>query len=120
MWRVIHHEKGSFSIPAKVDDAHDMRMRQASDGARLGEKTLHVLGCQLGGQHLDGDPRLQVDMFTQVDLGEAALIKQLRNTRISRLLPYASCRIGNTWRVITMRILRTIAERSNRYICKSI
>src|SRR6266567_2544365 len=91
MWRVVHHQKGTFPVPAKVDDAHDMGMRQASDGARFGEKTLHVPGCQLGVKHFDGDQRLQVDMLAQVDPGEAAPAKQAQDTIVAQLLPCAIC-----------------------------
>ncbi len=113
---VVHHEKGSFPVPAEVDDAHDMGMRQARDGARLGEKTLHVLGCQLGVQHLDGDPRLQVDMLTQVDLGEAALVKQAQDMIVAQLLSCAICHLCISLPVLIVFIVRFIVERWNGYV----
>src|SRR5215467_29618 len=93
MWRVVHYQKGAFPVPAKVDDAHDMGMRQASDGTRLAKKPLHIPGCQLRVQHFDGDPGLQVDMLTQVDLGKAALTKQAQDTIVAQLLPCAICHL---------------------------
>ena len=44
-----------------------MRMIQRGNPARLVEKALQFIRCQLGVQYLDGRLRLEVDMLAQVE-----------------------------------------------------
>src|SRR5579884_3769197 len=84
MRRVIHHQKREVVLYAGIEDAHNMRVNQTGDGARLVKKCIDVLARQPGLQHFDSDQRLEIDMRTQVDIGEAALAQQAFQLIVSK------------------------------------
>ena len=70
---IVHHQKRRGAFHTKVQHTYDMRMDQVSNGAGFATKLLDLPASQLSMQHFDGCLGLQIDMLTQVHLGEASL-----------------------------------------------
>src|SRR5260370_1800845 len=68
--RVIHHEEWGGAIDLEVQDAHNVRVLELRDGARLLKELLSIMRAQRGVQHLDGSKRLEMEVFPQVDVGK--------------------------------------------------
>lgn len=73
---VLHDQIGQAVLHAKVQHAHDMRMFESGDGARLGEKVGQIIFPQAGMQDFDGGLALEMEMLGEVDLCEAAFAEQ--------------------------------------------
>ena len=54
-----------------------MGMRETSHRARLAAKFFTLLICEPSVQHFDGSLGVEVQMFTQVDVGKATLSDQM-------------------------------------------
>jgi len=62
-----------------------------SNGASLETKLLHLIACQLGLEYFDSRLRAKIDMFTQVDLGEATFSQEAYEAVIPKVLPNTFC-----------------------------
>lgn len=70
--------------------AHDMRVDQINDSARLGAELLPLVGArQVRVQDLDRREAFQVQMLAQIDLGKRALAQQASQPVTAKLLPHA-------------------------------
>jgi hypothetical protein len=86
--RIVHGEKWRTLLHGKVVDAHNVRVVQASEQLRLGEEGFNVLLFQQRMQDFERGTTFQIDMLTQIDLGEAASSKQAQQTIVAKLLAY--------------------------------
>ena len=59
---VVHDEKGIVVLNVEVEDAHDMRMYQVSNGEGFVAECLDALLIQLRMENLDRGLRVQIDM----------------------------------------------------------
>ncbi|MEZ4237218.1 MAG: hypothetical protein R3F59_13910 [Myxococcota bacterium] len=71
---VLHHHVGTLDVVDELVQAHQVRVGQASQRARLlGEARAHdAVDDGLGGHHLDGAPQVEPLVPAQVDAGHAA------------------------------------------------
>ena len=60
-----------------------------SDGACFEAKLLDVFICQLGSKHFDGSLGAQIDMFTQVTVGEAPPSQEMNQEIDAELLSHS-------------------------------
>lgn len=74
---ILHDEKWSTIFYPKLEDTDDMGMRETSHQARLAAKFFTLLICEPSVQHFDGRLGVEVQMFTQVDIGKATLSDQI-------------------------------------------
>ena len=74
---IVHHQKRSFSLYAKVGDTYNVGMHQVSYGASFIEKSFHIFADHLSVQYFDGSSGLEIDVFAKVDFGKATLAKQV-------------------------------------------
>ncbi len=75
-WGKAHHQVRGASLHIVVEHAHDMGMLKTSDRLGLAAKCVDFLTGEGGTQDLDGSEGSQVQVLTEVDLGEATLTKQ--------------------------------------------
>jgi len=61
-------------------------MPQVGDSPRLIEEALPILGCQAHLEHLDRRLCVQVQVFSQIDIGEATLTQRADQAVIPKLL----------------------------------
>src|SRR6266852_923704 len=73
VWSVVHDHKGDVVLYTKFQDADNVGVYKAGDSLRFDEELLHILANQAYGKHFDSSFGLQVNMFAEVDIGEAAL-----------------------------------------------
>src|SRR2546425_5100069 len=89
MRSVLHDEKGHAALHTKFKNLYDVIMLQMSDRACLGEKALPFLMCQTRLEHFDSGLGLEIHVFTQIDLGEAAPSYETDGAIVTKLLAYA-------------------------------
>src|SRR5947209_2244998 len=86
---ILHHQKRDTIFHIKVEDAHDMGMRETGQHACLSAELLATLTGEVGMQHFNSCLRIEVQMFSQIDLSKAALTKQANQAIVAKLLSYA-------------------------------
>ena len=79
-------QKGSVVLDAEIKHADDVRMSQATDGLRFVDKALEVVAGDFRVQDFDGCLRFQIDVFTEVDIGEASFPKEVDEAVVPELL----------------------------------
>jgi hypothetical protein len=70
---MIHHEEGDFALDAEFEDAHDIGMRQVSDGPGLGTELVDVLAHELRMEHFNSGLGAEMNMLTEVDISKTSL-----------------------------------------------
>src|SRR5690242_7895048 len=83
---ILHDEKRQAIFYLKVQHAHDMRMDEACHRACLVAQLFPALICEVGIQHFDGCLRAKMQVFSQVDFGEAAPPDQTEQVVVAKLL----------------------------------
>lgn len=83
---IVHNQKGSVVLDAEIKYADDVWMSQAADCLCFVDKALEVVAGDLRVQDFDGCLRLQIDVFSEVDLGEATFPKEADEAVVSELL----------------------------------
>src|SRR5713101_1194621 len=84
---VVHHQKRNASLQAEVQYTHNVGMYQASNGACLSTKLLHILVYEGYTEHLDGRWCPKMNMLAQIDFGEAPTAQQAGETIVAQLFP---------------------------------
>src|SRR5438132_5931701 len=90
---IHHHQKRDTIFYIKVEDAHDMGMREMSQHACLSAELLATLTGEVGMQHFNSCPRVEVQMFSQIDLSKARSPNETDQAIVSKLLSYAVCHL---------------------------
>src|SRR5207249_103122 len=86
---VVHNQEGNVILHAEVQDAYNVRVPEVSNGLSFGDKACHIVLSELRMQDFNGGLCFQVEVFTEVDIGEAPLSKQANEAIVAQLLSYA-------------------------------
>src|SRR5437660_8575763 len=86
---ILHHQKRDTIFYIKVEDAHDMGMRETSQHACLSAELLATLTGEVGMQHFDGCLCVEVQVFSQIDLSKAPSPDETNQAIVAKLLSYA-------------------------------
>src|SRR6267154_1176019 len=84
--RILHDKKRRIVVYAKVQYAHNMWMRETSNGLCLGEKVVHGLRSEPRMQDFDGGLSLEIDMLTKVDISKATFSYQADQAIVAQLI----------------------------------
>src|SRR6266699_2770315 len=108
---IVHDEKRNAVLHAKVEDADDVGVDEAGDGAGFIAELLHTAADQAHLKHFDGCLGIQVNMLAEVDVGEPALPDYTHQVVAAELLSnevghlsYPSLRL--CWRMTLIMQLR--------------
>src|SRR2546421_999790 len=113
---IVHNEKRQVLLHVKIEDAHDMGMHEASNGACLRAKKLDVLTDQVGMQHFDGRLSVEVEMLSQVDVSKATLPKQTQQAIVAQVLSYTVGHPRTSSRELYVRFM----NEPMHYECKTL
>src|SRR5713226_8032635 len=84
MRSIIHDQVGSIVFDAEIMHLHNGWVAQTSNRLCLVTERFHCLLGQLGQEHLDSDLRLEVNMFTKIDLCKASSPQSLDEAIITQ------------------------------------
>src|SRR5207245_6397773 len=85
---IFHDEKGEAIFDSKIEDAHDMGMSEASNGACFLIESLFILTCKVDTQYFDGCLRIEMQVFSQVDFGKVTSPNQIEQSVVAKLLSH--------------------------------
>jgi hypothetical protein len=88
---IVEYKKGDFIHDTEIQHAHNMRMHQTGEGARLPKKPLKIIAFYSGLEHLESNRRIEIHMLREVDIGKAAATDETRDAIISQLLSNVVC-----------------------------
>src|SRR5579884_3780132 len=86
---ILHHQKRNTIFHIKVEDAHNMGMREMGQHACLSAELLATLTGEVGMQHFDGCLSVEVQVFSQIDLSKARSPDETGQAIVAKLLSYA-------------------------------
>src|SRR5437764_7323483 len=87
--RILHHQERKAILYLKIENTHNMRMHQTSHRARLAAQLLAGLTREVSMHHLDGCLCAQMQVLSQVDLGETPSPDQTEQAIVAKLLSHA-------------------------------
>src|SRR5882724_5469668 len=87
---IAQHQEGSFFMDAVVEDAHDIRVIEASNRFGFVEEVLEGIVGKLDAQNLNRILVLEIDMLAQIDIGKATLTQEFNQAIATYLL--AQCK----------------------------
>src|SRR5260221_1736411 len=85
---ILHDEKGDAIFYVKIKATHDMGMHETSEHACLGTESLSVFTREVGMQYFDSCLCVEVQVFSQVDLGNATSPDETKQAIVANLLSY--------------------------------
>ncbi len=83
---ILHHQKGDALMHREVQHAHNMGVRKAGQGPRLGHEARCLLLTEPCVQDFDRRPVLEVQVFPEIHLGKAAPAQQTQQVVVAQLL----------------------------------
>src|SRR2546428_14091319 len=88
MRSILHHKEGNIVHHVVFQDAHDRGMSKMSDGTCFLKKAVFIFVGQTHLEHFVGSLSVEIDMFAEVDISEAALSEYTDQAVVCELLAY--------------------------------
>jgi len=80
IWGIFHYQKRYRTLDPEVQHAHNIRMEQMRDGTSFAAEVFNVVINQTSAQHLDSSQCIEMDMLSEINVGESTLSNKLKNS----------------------------------------